>query len=115
MIRGLEITSLLPEPIATSKPHLDPERVAWYLGHLDEAEPVTVFDLDEGLLLVDGHHRVEAAQRLGRRTLKADVRPGNREDALDFAVALAKNQRGISAEVALDAIKARSTESWGGS
>ena len=110
MIREVAIASLLPGPIAASKLHLDPERVSWYIEHLDEAEPVTVFELDEGLLLADGHHRVEAAQRLGRSTITADVRLGTRSDALDFAVALAKEQRGVSAGVALDAIKARSGE-----
>jgi hypothetical protein len=114
VIQQVEIAALMPEPIVASKPHLDPERVSWYLGRLDKAEPVTVFDLEEGLLLADGHHRVEAAQRLGQTTIKADVRQGSRTDALDFAVALAQEQRGITAEVALDAIKARDTEAWGG-
>jgi ParB-like chromosome segregation protein Spo0J len=92
---------------------LSPDRVAWYLDHLDEADPVTVFQLDEGLLLADGHHRVEAAQRLGRASIKADIRSGSRADALAFAVRLANEQRGVSADVALAAIKARSGDAWG--
>jgi ParB-like chromosome segregation protein Spo0J len=89
VIVEVELAALLPGPIEASRTHLDAARVAWYVEHLDEAEPVTVFDLDEGLLLADGHHRVEAARRLGHSPVKADVRAGSRRDALDFAVALA--------------------------
>jgi ParB-like chromosome segregation protein Spo0J len=113
VIVDVEISTLLPGPIETSKVHLDPERVAWYVEHLDVAEPVTVFRLDEGLLLADGHHRVEAARRLGRSRIKALVRTGTREDALAFAVDLAREQRGLSADVAVAAIKRRSGGSWG--
>jgi ParB-like chromosome segregation protein Spo0J len=74
---------------------------------------VTVFSLAEGLLLVDGHHRVEAAQRFGQATITAEVRRGTRKDALNFAVQLGARQRGISSQVAIDAIKARSREAWG--
>lgn len=113
MIAELNIASLLPGPIDASKPHLSQERVAWYVQHLSEADPVVVFDLPEGLLLADGHHRVEAARRLGRRTIAADLRRGTRKEALAFAVDLARQQRGVSGEVALEAIRRRSGDTWG--
>jgi ParB-like chromosome segregation protein Spo0J len=109
----VDIGSLLQGPIEASKAHLNEGRVAWYVQHFAQAEPVTVFSLAEGLLLVDGHHRVEAAQRLGQATITSDVHRGTRKDALNFAVQLAARQRGISPQVAIDAIKARSREAWG--
>jgi uncharacterized protein (DUF1015 family) len=115
VLKDVAIGSLLPGPFEASKTHLNQERVAWYVEDVTRAEPVAVFDLPEGLLLVDGHHRVEAAQRLGYATITADVHQGTRTDALSFAVELAGRQRGISPEVAVDAIKARSGESWGSS
>jgi len=69
----IAISSLMQVPLDESHVHLDPARVFWYVEHLDEAPPVTVFDTDEGLFLADGHHRVAAAQRLGRTVVKADV------------------------------------------
>jgi hypothetical protein len=113
VITEVEIASLLPCPIEASKPHLNTDRVAWYVEHFAEAKPVAVFDLPEGLLLADGHHRVDAARRLGHLAIQADVRRGTRKDALDFVVHLAGQQRGVSAQVALDAIRSRSGEAWG--
>jgi uncharacterized protein (DUF1015 family) len=113
VIREVEIASLRSVPIAESKPHLNRERVAWYVDHLDEAEPVAVFELDDGLLLADGYHRVEAARQLGRTAIKADVRKGSAGDAIRFAVQHAQEQRGLSADDALAAIRRRSGEHWG--
>src|SRR5437763_1395157 len=65
----------------------DGETVRQYMEILDQLPPVAVFDLGEGtLLLADGFHRVEAAQRLGREEVRAEVREGTREEALEFAV-----------------------------
>jgi hypothetical protein len=73
---------------------------------------VTVFELDDGLLLADGYHRV-AARELGRTTIKADVRKGSHRDAIQFAVRLAREQRGLIEEQALEAIRRRSGGDWG--
>jgi hypothetical protein len=102
------LADLLQGPIEDSRPHLDLELVDYYLEHLDEAPPVTVFDTGEGLLLADGYHRVAAAQRLGRTAIRAEVRQGNRSGALRFAVELAKQQRDLTDQQVLDAIKRRS-------
>ena len=66
--------------------------------------PVVVFDTGNERILVGGHHRVAAAQRLGRTEVEAEVRPGTRADALAYAVALAGRERGISEAEALTAI-----------
>ena len=106
-ILDLPIANLAPDSIERSRPHLDPERVSYYVEHLDEATPVVVFDINGVLLLADGHHRVAAAEQLGRTTVKADVRKGQREEALRFAIDLAQQQRGLTREQILDAIARR--------
>jgi ParB-like chromosome segregation protein Spo0J len=53
------------------------------VADLDAAEPVTIYE-DPGdgeRILVNGHHRVAAAQRLGRTSINADVQPGTHIDA----------------------------------
>jgi uncharacterized protein (DUF1015 family) len=105
------IADLEQEPIEASRPHLDPDRVAYYVEHLDECTPVTVFDIDGRLLLADGHHRVAAAEQLQRRAVRAEIRTGTRKDALDFAIELAHQQRGLTRDQVLDVIKRRSSRS----
>jgi ParB-like chromosome segregation protein Spo0J len=103
----VSIADLVQEPMRKSRGHLHSERVAYYLQHLDQSSPVTVFDINGHLLLADGHHRVQAAQQLGRSTIKAEVRHGSRGDALRFAIDLARAQGGLSEEEALAAIQRR--------
>jgi hypothetical protein len=112
MIRDIEIAALMQEPIAESQEHLDRNRVASYTHHLDDAHPVTVFDTGDALILADGYHRVEAAQQLGRTTIKAEVRRGSRSDAMRFAVVLNKKQRGMTRSETLSAIKKRAGGRW---
>lgn len=100
----LPISDLAQDWIEQSKSHLNPDRVSYYLKHLDDSTPVVVVKADGNLLLADGHHRVEAAKQLGRSTVRADVREGTRSDALQFAVDLAQRQRGLSRQQVLDAI-----------
>jgi ParB-like chromosome segregation protein Spo0J len=83
-IIDLPISDLARDSIERSRPLLDPDRVAHYLQHLDESTPVVVFNVGGLLLLADGHHRVAAAEQLGRSTVRADVREGQRSDALQF-------------------------------
>jgi len=106
-VKDVAIVDLLQEPIRRSRAHLDPERVAHYVGNLDDASPVVVYDIDGQLLVADGYHRVAAAQRLGRAAIRADVRAGDRADALRFAVELAQRQRGLTEEEVLAAIMRR--------
>lgn len=103
----LPLSDLVQDSIELSRPHLDPERVSYYLEHLDESTPVVVFNVDGRMLLADGHHRVAAAERLGRATVRAEVREGGRSDALQFAIGLAQRQRGLSRQEIMDAIARR--------
>jgi ParB-like nuclease family protein len=106
-VKSVPLPDLVQGPIREDRPHLDADRVACYLDHLDDAPPVTVFDIGGQLLLADGHHRWEAARRLGRDQIRADVRPGSRHDALQFAVDLARQQRELSEEAVRAAIARR--------
>lgn len=106
-ITEVPIADLAQEPIERTGPHLDRQRVAFYVDHPDATPPVTVFDVDGTLLLADGYHRVAAAQRLGRTTVPAEVRTGRRDDALRFAVDRAREQRELSEEEILAAIRSR--------
>lgn len=54
---------------------------------------VTVFTDGERYWLADGFHRVEAARRIGRTTVSADVRKGTEDDAVVFG-GTANNKQG---------------------
>ena len=102
----LEITRLLRESPPDSRRHLDQDRVRRYAEVLDQLPPVTVFAIeDQTLLLVDGYHRLAAAQQAGRTTVRADVRLGTKAEALQFAVDVAQAEVGVSADQARDAIR----------
>jgi ParB-like chromosome segregation protein Spo0J len=99
------------EEVLRSRPvdprrHLDGQRVQRFALLIDELPPVTVFRIEDGsLLLVDGYHRVAAAQEAGRVTVRAELRDGTKSDALRFAMELAAQQRGTSFEAARSAIE----------
>jgi hypothetical protein len=57
-----------------------------YKESLDSLPPVVAYETPEGLLLSDGFHRIKAHTRSGRSTIAAHIRPGTREDALEYAV-----------------------------
>jgi ParB/Sulfiredoxin domain len=109
----VEVATLTGSALADPPRHLDEGKLARYAQILDQLPPVVVFELPDGLLLVDGYHRLEAARRLGRRIVRAEVRQGSREDALQFAVDLAAGERGLTKDQALDAIRRRSAKCWG--
>ncbi|RAN69408.1 hypothetical protein B5P43_36280 [Bacillus sp. SRB_336] len=106
-IIDLPISELEQDSIERSRPHLDPNRVSYYMDHLDESTPVVVFSVNGNLLLADGHRRVAAAEQLGRSTVRAEVREGERGDALHFAIDLAQRQRSLSKQEVIDAIARR--------
>jgi ParB-like chromosome segregation protein Spo0J len=102
----LEIKRLLRESPADARRHLDQDRVRRFAKVLDQLPPVTVFALeDQSLLLVDGYHRLAAAQQAGRTTVRAEVRVGTKTEALQFAVDLAQAEVSVSADQARDAIR----------
>jgi hypothetical protein len=60
----MRIADLLENAPIDPEAHLDAVRVERYAQMLDALPPIVVFDTPEGLLLVDGCHRLAAA-RLG--------------------------------------------------
>jgi ParB-like chromosome segregation protein Spo0J len=83
-------------PESQSRAESDPRLVAEYAeAMLEGAEfpPVVIFqDAEGGKYLADGHHRVDAAARAAlkdprrRAEVLAEVRPGNFEDAVRWAM-----------------------------
>jgi hypothetical protein len=109
----ISIERLLHNTLVDPGIHLDLARVQRYTQMLDKLPAVTVFRLeDQTLLLVDGYHRVAAAQEAGRATVEAEIREGTRADAVQFAIELAGRERDLSGEQARAAIKRYSNGRW---
>ena len=109
----MAIVDLVRPGLVDPDRHLDHERVARFALMLDQLPPVTVYRLPDSLLLVDGYHRLAAARRLGRTTVRAEVVSGTKADALAFATALAMRDRELSEHQVRDAIARRSGGAWG--
>src|SRR4051794_18200207 len=112
VLKKLRIADLLANPHVESAAHLDAARVRQYVEDCEQTEPVVVFQTEDGLLLVDGHHRMAAARSRGARTVTADLRDGSREDALRYAVERATAEREVSSDVARARIRAHSGGRW---
>jgi ParB-like chromosome segregation protein Spo0J len=112
-VQDIAITDLIEGNLVNPRRHLDPAKVERYARILDDLPPVVVFQLPEGLLLVDGYHRLAAAQGRGRLTVAARVLLGNREDALRYAVDLAAAEGNLPVEAVRAAIERRSADRWG--
>lgn len=74
---------------------LDQDRVELFRSRLDELPPVLVFDTPRGLFLVEGHHRLAAAQLSGRETIEAEIREGSYKDLLHY-VTIADRERALA-------------------
>jgi ParB-like chromosome segregation protein Spo0J len=112
-VARLSIQQLLSNSLVDTRRHLDLDRVQRYTQLLEELPPITVFRLeDQTLLLVDGYHRVAAAQEAGRATVDAEIREGTRAEAVRFAAEVAVREGGFSDEQAGEAIKRHSGGRW---
>jgi hypothetical protein len=109
----VRIDDLLANAPVDPQCHLDPNRVAHYARTPDAIPPVVVFETPQGRLLVDGYHRIAAAQQRGATEIDAELRRGSRREALQYAAARATMQRGITSDQALDRIRRRSVERCG--
>lgn len=83
----MEIAALIERSVDLPD-YLAEDKIARYAQMLDQAPPVTVLMLYDGSLLIDGYHRIEAAKRLGRTVIKAELRRGSYRDELHFAIDL---------------------------
>ena len=69
---------------------LDIAVVRTYMTALEEGAnfpPITVFDVDGSLVLSDGWHRVEAHKQIGKDAVEAEIREGDRRDAIWHGIA----------------------------
>jgi hypothetical protein len=83
-IRELSLDDLVLDPNLNLRDRLDDFTVERYAESWPRMPPVTVYEVDGRWLLADGFHRHAAAVLLGRKTIPAEVRPGEFTDALDF-------------------------------
>jgi DNA-binding IclR family transcriptional regulator len=65
---------------------LDESRIQYYLSHADEVKDLLVYEnpSDGERILVNGHHRVESARRLGWAHIDAELQVGTRAQALMY-------------------------------
>ena len=109
-MKQLRVADLLANSPIDPEAHLDATRMERYARMLEALPPVVVFDTPEGLLVVDGYHRLAAARQRGLETVEADVRTGSRHDALRYAARVGAAQHGISPEDAASYIERHAQE-----
>jgi hypothetical protein len=54
--------------------NLDDDRVLYLMANFDEVEPIIVFDDGTERTIAAGYHRTEAAERIGRVSITAEIR-----------------------------------------
>jgi ParB-like chromosome segregation protein Spo0J len=83
-IREIPLDDLVLDPQLNLRDRLDDFTVERYADAWERLPPITVYDVDDRLLIADGFHRHAAAVMLGKRTIRAEIRQGTMTDALDF-------------------------------
>ncbi len=91
--KELELSEINIDKKLNVRNSVDNKTVERYTECFEQLPPIVVFETDDGYLLTDGFHRVEAAKRLERENIKAEIREGTRQDAEEHA-ALANLQHG---------------------
>jgi ParB-like chromosome segregation protein Spo0J len=87
-IRQVPISDLVIDQSLNLRDRLRNSTVERYANSWDRLPPITVFLTDGRLLVADGLHRYAAALKLGKRSIKAEVREGPHSDALDFVASV---------------------------
>lgn len=85
-LKEVEIKDLKLDKGTQMRPALDEASVKDYMEFFDDLPPVKARATRHGLILTEGFHRVEAANRLGRTTIKAMVKDGTLKEAVWDAV-----------------------------
>jgi ParB-like chromosome segregation protein Spo0J len=89
----LNLTEIAINSVINVREALDNETIERYVESFDQLPPVVVFETDDTYLLADGFHRYEAAKKLRREEIEAEVKQGTRQDAEEYA-ALANLRHG---------------------
>lgn len=85
---------------------LDEGRVQEFMEVFDQLPPIRVFEVDGGLLLSDGFHRLAAAERLGFFEIEAEIKKGTRRDAIIEAISInARHGKPLTQEEKVEAVK----------
>src|SRR6478609_2075766 len=87
-IRNVPLNDLVLDPNLNLRDRLDDFTVERYADSWDRLPPITVYDVDDRLLVADGFHRHAAAVMLGKRTIRAEIVEGTFTDALDFVASV---------------------------
>jgi hypothetical protein len=83
-IREVALDDLVLDPNLNLRDRLDDFTVERYADSWDRLPPITVYSIDDRLLVADGFHRHAAAVMLGKRTIRSEIIEGTFTDALDF-------------------------------
>jgi hypothetical protein len=88
-IKELKLADLTIDQEVNIRERLDKGTVQTYMDVFASLPPIVVFTEGKGkdkvLTVADGFHRCEAARKLKLETIKAEIRTGGREGALEFA------------------------------
>jgi ParB-like chromosome segregation protein Spo0J len=87
-IREVPLDDLVLDPTLNLRDRLDDFTVERYADSWERLPPITVFDIDDQLLIADGFHRHAAAVMMGKRTIPAEIRVGTMTEALDFVASV---------------------------
>jgi hypothetical protein len=87
-IREVPLDDLVLDQNLNLRDRLDDFTVERYADSWDRLPPITVFSVDDRLLVADGFHRHASAVLLGKRTIRAEIREGTFTDALDFVASV---------------------------
>jgi ParB-like chromosome segregation protein Spo0J len=83
-IREFPLHDLILDPKFNLRDRIDRDTVERYAEAWSRLPPVTVYKIGSKYYLADGIHRHAAAVLLGRRTIKAEIVVGTRDEALDY-------------------------------
>ncbi len=87
-IREVPLDDLVLDPGLNLRDRLDDFTVERYADSWERLPPITVYEVDDRLLIADGFHRHAAAVMLGKRTIPAEIIVGTFTEALDFVASV---------------------------
>jgi len=87
-IREIPLDDLVLDPNLNLRDRLDDFTVERYADSWERLPPITVYNVDDRLLVADGFHRHASAVMLGKRTIRAEIIEGTFTDALDFVASV---------------------------
>lgn len=85
-VETLRISAIKVDPAVQIRKGTNEEVLKRYEECFEVLPPVLVYRTPDGQVLADGFHRVAVALRLGHSEIRAEIREGSKEDALEAAV-----------------------------